>query len=235
MIDNMKYQSYPRKVGEDRILRRGDQLVVCSQVDMEEWQIRDNRKTAVYIDDAVWCLVEKQFSDDGEIRYILDPWPDYLRHIPGRRIRYDEAYVGACREADKKRKTLNRYGPLLGLLKFIIGFLPSGVKAAIEEKIGVPARNASFISIIIELYLLILIVFMHLIFTLASSYARFYSSSVVLSVPSLLLYVIVLTPDLVMRYNSYFRGDASPLGLFEWYFNFLCWILRIPLRKTGMQ
>jgi len=231
MIDNMKNQSYPRKVGEDRILRRGDQLVVCSQVDMEEWQIRDNRKTAVFIDDAVWCLVEKQFTDNGKIRYILDPWPDYLRHIPGRRIQYDEAYVGACREADKRRKTLNRYGPVLGLLKFIIGFLPSGVKAAIEKNIGVPARNASFISIIIELYLLLLIGFMLLIFSLAGLHVPI----ILLDVPTLLFYVIFLTPDLLVRYDSYSRGDASPLGLFEWYFKFLFWILRIPSRKTGMQ
>ena len=81
MIVRMKAHSYPRKVGEDRIVRRGGQLIVCSQVVMDEWEIRENRKTAIFIDGEVWCLVEKQFMDNKEVRYILDPWPDYGRRI----------------------------------------------------------------------------------------------------------------------------------------------------------
>ncbi len=231
MIDNMINQSYPRKVGDDRIFRRGERLIVCSKVDMDEWEIRDNRKTAIFIDDEVWCLVEKQFMDDEEVCYILDPWLDYLRHIPGRKIRYDEDYVRTCRERDKKRKIESRYGPLLNLFKWIIGFLPSSVKSFIEGKFGLPARNASFISIVIELYLLFLIGFMLLIFTFVGLHVPF----ILLSVPFLILLVIVLIPDLVMRYNSYLRGDASPLGFFEWYFKFLCWIFRIPSRKTSIR
>ena len=133
MIDNMKNHPYPRKVGEDRILRRGDQLVVCSKMDMDEWEIRENRKTAIFIGDEVWCLVEKQFTDNREVRYILDPWPDYLRQIPGRKIRYGEKYVRDCRELDKKRKIEDRYGSFLNFFKWFIGFLPSRMKSSIEE------------------------------------------------------------------------------------------------------
>ncbi|MBN2318666.1 MAG: hypothetical protein JXR49_06300 [Acidobacteria bacterium] len=143
-------------------------------------------------------------------------------------IRYDEEYVRTCKELDDKRKIENRYGPLLSLFKWIIGFLPSRLKSFIEEKFGVPSRNASFISIVIELYLFFLIGFMLLIFT----FAGFHANSLWLSVPFLIRCVMILAPDLVMRYDSYFRGDASPLGLFEWYFNFLCRIPRIPLRKN---
>jgi len=231
MMNKMNGSSFPRKVGEDRILRRGDQLVVCSKADMDEWQIRENRKTAIFIDDEVWCLVEKQFTDDREVRYVLDPWPDYLRHIPGRKIRYDEAYVRICKELDSKRRIENRYGPLLSFLKWIIGFLPSRLKSFTEGKFGVPARNASFISIVIELHLFFLIGFMLLIFT----FAGFHANSLWLSVPFLILCVIVLTPDLVMRYDSYIRGDASPLGLFEWYFLFLCRIFKISSPKRASR
>jgi hypothetical protein len=74
MIENMKNQSYPRRVGDDRIMRRGEQLIVCSKVDMEEWQVQQNRKTAILIDDEVWCLVGKQYKAAKEVRYFLDPW-----------------------------------------------------------------------------------------------------------------------------------------------------------------
>ena len=180
-------------------MRRGEQLVVCSKVDMDEWEIRDNRKTAIFIDDEVWCLVEKQFTDNKEVRYILDPWPEYGRQIPGRRIRYDKEYVRACRELDEKRKIENRYGPILSLFKWIIGFLPSRMKASVEEKFGVPARNATFISIIVELYLFFVFGFLLLIFTFASFHVR----SIVFSIPSLIRLVIILSLDLVMRYDSY--------------------------------
>jgi hypothetical protein len=212
-------------------MRRGDQIIVCSQVDMDEWQIRENRKTAIFIDDEVWCLVEKQFTDDKEVRYILDPWPDYARHIPGRRIRYDEEYVRACRELDEKRKFENRYGPVLSLFKWIIGFLPSRMKASIEEKFGVPARNATFISIIVELYLFFAVGALLLIFTVVN----FHFQASVFSIPSLIRLVIILSLDLVMRYDSYIRGDASPPGFWEWFFRFLYKrISRLLSRKTAM-
>jgi hypothetical protein len=38
----------------------------------------------------------------------------------------------------------------------------------------------------------------------------------VVFIPVFIVLVPVLFVDLVMRYNSYMREDASPLGVFEW-------------------
>jgi len=152
----MENCAYPRNVGEDVILRKGERLVVCSKVDMDEWEIGEIRKTAIYINDESWFIVGKQFSASGEVRYLLEPWLDAMREIPGRVIRYDEEYVRARDEAEKKKRFESRIYPILYLMSGLIGFLPSGVKAKIEAKFGVSARNTTIISIFIELLLFFL-------------------------------------------------------------------------------
>ncbi len=199
-------------MGDDRIARRGEQLVVCSKVDMDEWQIQQNRKTAIYINDEVWCLVGKQYTAAKEVRYLLDPWPEPLREIPGRRIRYDEEYVNARTEAEKKRKLGAVASPVLYHFRALIGFLPSRVKSTIEVNFGVPARNATFISIIIELLLFFVLGAFLQIFT----YGAMRQPELVVFIPVFIVLGPVLFLDLVIRYNSYIREDASPLGVFEW-------------------
>ena len=149
----MEKQTYPQTMGEDRIVRRGEQLIVCSKMDMDEWRVQENRVTAIYINNESWCLVGKQYTVAKEVRYILDPWPEHLHRIPGRRIKYDEEYVRVRDEAERKRKIEEGVGPILYHLRGLIGFLPSRVKSGIEANFGVPARNATFISIIVELFL----------------------------------------------------------------------------------
>jgi hypothetical protein len=189
-------------------VRRGEQLIVCSKVDMDDWQIQQNRKTAIYINDEAWCLVGKQYMAAKEVRYLLEPWPELQKEIPGRRIKYDEEYVKARNEARGKSKI----EPVLYHLRALIGFLPSRVKSRIEANLGIPARNATFISIIIEL----------LLFFVSGAFLQIFTYGAMRH-PALVVYIpvfIVLTPvifvDLVMRYNSYLRDDASPLGAFEW-------------------
>jgi hypothetical protein len=208
----MEHQTYPRRVGDDRIKRRGEQLVVCSKVDMDEWQIQQYRKTAIYINDEVWCLVGKQYMAAKEVRYLLDPWPELLKEIPGRRIRYDEEYVKARTEAERKRKIEAGVGPVLHHFKALIGFLPSRVKSRIQASFGVPARNATFISIIIELFLFFVLGAFLQIFT----FGAMRQPGLAVYIPVFIVLVPVLFVDLVMRYNSYIREDASPLGVFEW-------------------
>lgn len=210
IIEDMKNQIYPRRFGEDRIIRQGEHLVICSKVDMDDWQIRGTRKTAILIDDEIWCLVGKQFSATNEIHYILEPYSDYLSQLPGRRIRYDEDYVRDRAEVDKKRKTEARSEPFLYPFRWFIGFLPSHRKAAIEKKYGLPARNATSGSITVEFVLCVLL-------------GHFWWVSILfgpLVVPVYLTTVILLI-DIVFRYGSYFREDASPYGFLEWFFVFL--------------
>jgi hypothetical protein len=218
IIEHMKSQLYPRQVGEDRILRHGEQLVVCSKVDMDGWRVQETRKTAIIIDDEVWCLVGKQNTDNKEIHYILEPYSDYLSQLPGRRIRYDEEYVRACKEADEKKKIEERSDTFLYPFRGLIGFLPSYRKAAIEKKFGLPARNATIASIMIEFYILVLLGFFWWVFILVGPvvYLAYLS-------------VIVLFVDIIFRYGSYFRDDAIQYGFLEWFFLFLC---RKYMRKS---
>jgi hypothetical protein len=208
----MENRNYPGKVGEDRILRRGEQLLVCSNVDMDEWQVRQTRKTAIYINDEAWCLVGKQYTATNKVRYLLDPWPNQAKEIPGRRIRYDEEYVRARNEAEKKRKIESGIGPILYHLRAFVGFLPSCVKTRIESHFGVPARNATFVSIIVELFLFFVLGALLQILV----YGAMRAPQLVIFIPPLIVLVPVLFVDMAMRYHSYLREDASPWGLFEW-------------------
>ena len=179
---------------------------------MDEWSIQQYRKTVIFINDEAWCLVEKQYTAAKEVHYLLDPWPEHLHQIPGRRIRYDDDYVRSRNETEKKRKIKARFGPILNHLRAIIGFLPSRIKSVIEEKFGVPARNSTLISIIIELSLFVVLGAFLQIFT----YGSMRVPQLVIYVPLLIMLVVTTFVDLVMRYDSYLREDASPLGVFEW-------------------
>ena len=206
-------------VGNDRLLRKGNQLVVCSKADMDEWEVRQTRKTAIYINDEAWCLVGKEFSSKKELRYLLDPWPDIIREIPGRVIRYDEEYVRTRDEAVKKMRLESGIYPVLYIMKPLIGFLPSRVKIKIEEVSGISARNATRISIFIELLLffssgalLQISAFGFMYGFHVSEYARKFVSFI----PGFIALTLVIFIDLVIRYGSYLREEYSPLGALEW-------------------
>jgi len=207
------------KIGNDRILRRGSQLVVCSKVDMDDWQVQQTRKTAIYINDEMWCLVEKRYAAPKEVRYLLEPWPDHLHQIPGRSIKYDEEYVIARNEAQRKRRIEAGVGPVLYHFRWLIGFLPSRLKSRIEADFGVPARNATLLSIILELLVFFLLGALLQVFV----YGSMEHPLLVLNVPIFIALVIPVIFDLLMRYHSYIRDDASPWGLFEWA---ISWIWR---------
>jgi hypothetical protein len=200
------------RVGDDMVLRKGEQLIICSKSDMDEWQIQQTRKTAIYVDDEVWCLVEKRRTATKEVRYMLEPWPDHLHQIPGRRITYNEDYVKTRNEAQRKRRIEAGIGPVLYFFRAFIGFLPSGLKSRLESEFGVPARNATFLSIIVELLLFFLLGALLQIFV----YGSMRHPALVIYVPTFIALVVPVFSDVVMRYHSYLRDDASPWGSFEW-------------------
>jgi hypothetical protein len=210
----MAKQSYPRRVGEDTILRQGEQLIVCSKVDMDEWRVQENRRTAILIDEEVWCLTGKQYTELKEVHYYLDPWPDYMHRIPGKTIRYDYRYAMACKESDRKRKIENRAYPFLYPLRILIGFLPSFIKHRIEEHFGVSAREATIASILFELYLFFIVGTLLCIFSFVSPS----SPILIFCLPLLIPLVIVMGFDLVLRYDNHLRENPDPLGFCEWLF-----------------
>jgi hypothetical protein len=215
------------RVGEDRVVRRGNQLVVCSKADMEEWQIQQTRKTAIYINDEEWCLVGKEYAAAHEMRYLLDPWPEHSHQIPGRRIRYDEEYVSVRNEAQRRKRIEAGVGPVLYHLRALIGFLPSRLKSRIEDYFGVSARNATFLSIILELMVFFVLGAMLLIFV----FGAMRHPALVFYVPLFIGLVVPVSADLLMRYHSYLRDDASPWGVFEWAVSWMWSVIRLLLAR----
>jgi hypothetical protein len=205
-------KKYPIKIGEDRILRKENRLIICSKVDRKEWQVQTVRKTVICVDDELWQLSEKQQRMHKEIRYYLDPWLNAQKEIPGRIIRYDEAYVKACDEAEKKRKIAFAIGAILHIFRPLIGFFPSRIKTRIEANYGIPSRSITFVSIIIELLAFFVMGAFLQIFT----YGAMHAPQLVVFIPFFLVMPPILLIDVIVRYHSYFREDASPWGFYEW-------------------
>lgn len=208
----MTVQSYPIRVASDTLLRKGDQLIVCSKADMNEWQIQQTRKTIIRIEGEDWCLVGRHSTPAKEIRYQLEPWVDFAKEIPGRRIVYDENYVRARDEAAQSARLDFWVNPILCHARLLIGFLPSTVKARIERRFGIPARSATFISLIAELLVFFLLGALLQVFV----YGAMHAPSLVVFIPTLVIPVPLLFLDLIIRYGSYLREDPNPLGVLEW-------------------
>jgi hypothetical protein len=210
--------TYPLTLGKDRVFRRGNQLVVLSLVENPEWEVRENRKTAIVIGDEVWCLTGADAAGKRGMRYFLDPWPDHIHQIPGRRIRYDAGYVEARDEAMRRNRQCALAARVLVHFRLLIGFLPSGAKRTIEGKFGVSARSASFASIMLELFLFFAVGAIIWIFSFANMLGSAAETGFVLfdSAAISIWITLLLFFDMVMRYDSYWRGAGSPLGFCEW-------------------
>ncbi len=211
---------YPLRFGKDRVVQKGDQLLVYSAVDMPDWEIAENRKTAVFIGDQVWCLTGKEKLLAGGHRYILDPWPDYRDRIPGRRIRYDSAYVESRDEALATMKRGAARSCVLPPFEPILGFLPSRIKSRMEESSGFQARRATFLSFWVELFFFFgggVLVWV-LTFSSLWGMALAPGAGPDSALGATIVLVVALAADLIMRYDSYLRGDPSPYGFCEWLF-----------------
>lgn len=211
---------YPLRFGKDRVLQKGDQLVVYSTADMPDWEIAGNRKTAIFIKDQVWCLTGKASFPKGAIRYILDPWPDYIDCIPGRRIRYDAEYVASRDEALAALKSHVSLSWMLLPFEPLLGFLPSRVKSGIEERTCISARRASFMSLWVELFFFFLAGVVVWVLTYSSMWTMALApgSGPEASLAMMIILVIFLAADLINRYDSYLREDQIPCGFCEWIF-----------------
>jgi hypothetical protein len=194
---------------------------------MDEWEVQDKRKTVVYINNEAWRLVGEQFYAKNEVRYLLEPWPDAMREIPGRVIRYGEKYVKSRDEAFKKMRLESWTYPIFYVLSPLIGLLPSPVKSQIESIFGLSARDATLASLFIELLLIFSSVALFVLITATAADQAKDPNMVYIAVLNNVLHeivlVLILIIDLAIRYSSYLRDDRSPLGAFEWIWS---WIYR---------
>jgi len=204
--------------GTDRIVPRGDKLVVYSSVDMHDWQVRRYRRPAIIVDGVTYFVAKKEAGENKEVRYVLEPWPENFRDLAGRRIHYDEEYVRARDAARAEMRRRDLVYSLLLALKPLIGLMPSAAKLRIEAEFGISARSATFFSLWLEVCIFLGLGVLVSAFAYAGMYALAASGTIV--GPYLLLGLIVveaaLLIDLIMRYSSYLQEDLSPCGFYEW-------------------
>jgi hypothetical protein len=207
-------EAFPLKYGRDQVCRRGEDLVIYSACENPGWEVREHRGIGVLIGEDVWRVAAKETARNG-VRYTLAPWPDHLHQIPGRMIRYDEEYVRIRDAARIRDRRLNAGAMAIAPFKPFIGFLPSAVKARLEEIFGLPSRSATFASIVLEFFL----TFVAGVFSLIGDPFSFFGAS-------WWSYwaFLILPADIIMRFDSYLRGSFNPPGFYEWAASLIIWI-----------
>lgn len=141
--------SPPVAIGGDQVRFRGDAVVVESAADMPDWEFRAYRRTAVLFRDQRYFVSEKRLLPGGSYRYVLEPWGD-LTDLPGRTIVYDEAYV--VRRDAERRDAVRRDRASAALFWFgpLMGFLPSRLKLALNDRYAFHPVTLTLQSLFLE-------------------------------------------------------------------------------------
>jgi hypothetical protein len=209
-----------QNLGPDRVQHHGEQLIVQTGREMDDWVVRNYRKTTILFEGRRYYIARKEVLSPGRISYFLEQWPERSNEMPGKTIFYDLEYV---QERDRtflleQRHAWQRY-LLLPFLP-LIGFLFSPTKQRIEDSYGISARTTTLFSIWAELVGFLSLGVLAYAFAFANLYFLGWSLSF-FDVYFLATYVIgsiLLLVDVAMRYSSMLKEDLSPLGLFEWVF-----------------
>ncbi|MEE2775931.1 MAG: hypothetical protein VYE73_04110 [Acidobacteriota bacterium] len=210
------------RLGRDRILIREDRLVVVSRADMSDWVVREFRRTAVLHAGVRYCLDHRE-RRDGAFHYALKRWPDELRDMAGGIIEYDRDYV-ARRDAYTRALTkARRAEPLLVPLYPLIGLLPGRVKGWTADRYGLSEEKATVLSLYLEIAIVLAATTFLTIRLGAMGFAQGFGlrSGELASIgfgdrEGLIL--LLLAPDLLIRYPKVLRGGAYPYGFWEWLF-----------------
>lgn len=64
--------SHPLKLGDDRVVRKGEQVNIHTNVDMPDWMVRSYRRPAIFFEGKKYFLGRKDTSTYRRIRYQLD-------------------------------------------------------------------------------------------------------------------------------------------------------------------
>lgn len=195
-------------MGSDRVLPKGDAIVVEAACEMPEWKVTRYRKAAVVFEERVYFVAARTALRRGAWRYVLEPWPEDLHDRPGATIYYDEAYVRARDEARSEQARVGRKAIGLLFVAWLLGFLFSGVKLRLNERYGIDPITATEQSVFIQRPL----------FLGLSALLMFSAIAGILPVLPLLATVVVVLVDLVVRSDRLLRGGLRQYGFCEWMF-----------------
>jgi hypothetical protein len=200
--------SPPEAVGRDRIRYHGRAVVVESAVDMGDWEFRAYRRTAVLFRDLRYFVSEKRLLPDGSYRYILEPWEPDLTDLPGTVIGYDETYVAARDLARREEARRDRESAALFFVSPLLGFLPSRLKLALNDRYAFDPRDVTGQSLFLERVLLYLLIALLAIggFTRVLGGALLWVAGAAVGVAI----------DLVVRTGRLEVGEMEQPGFWEW-------------------
>jgi hypothetical protein len=206
------------RIGKDRVLRKGDALIVYSPADMYDWNATVFRRNAIVFEEIVWCVKEKRGVSRKLFRYHLEKRTEGLSDIPGRTIVYDAHYVADRDAFARTERIRHAQACFLRLLMPLIGLLPSKMKLRIEKNYLISAKSATVASICLELFLFFGAGFFNVIAVLVSLHPK--SEGLFIGDAMLLtLTTLVLVIDMWVRYGRHLREeDRSPFGFYEWVF-----------------
>lgn len=140
----------PEAIGGDQVRFRGSAVIVESAVEMPDWDFRAYRRTAVFFRDQRYFVSEKRLLPDGSYRYVLAPWGDDLTDLPGRTIVYDEGYV-VRRDAERRDSVRrDRVSAVLFWFGPLMGFLPSRLKLALNDRYAFHPVTLTLQSLFLE-------------------------------------------------------------------------------------
>jgi len=200
------------RLGNDQVLLRGDHLAILSSVDMQEWEVREHRKTLIHYDGRTWKLVRKVPCVGKRWRYELMPWTPGPMDSPGAEIEYGPEYVQTRDRAVGVGRRRDAGSLLLHWLSPLIGFLGSGTKRRLEESYGLDPVAATRRSIYLEILLLLgagVLISIGLMVTALGKGSPW-------PVRPFVLGFLFVGLDVLMRYDRILHEERFPPGLYQW-------------------
>lgn len=209
------------RVGSDRVTAADGRLVVESRADMPGWEVRDFRRAAIVYRGGRWFVAAKERSGGG-FRYTLEPWDDERNDIDGGSIEYDERYVVERDRARRGRAVAKGVHPFLIPLYPLIGLLPGAVKRRLADGWGISEERATVQSLVLEAVAALMIMALLSISSVARGIGPMFGVD---SIPWLrdsgragLVALVLVVPDIVIRYARILGESAHPYGFWEWLF-----------------
>jgi hypothetical protein len=197
------------RVGDtDWLDRDGDRVVVWAPRPMPEWKIGKHRRPMIVIDGARYA-VEEAAESGGGWRYILAPWRGTTHELPGVTIHYGDAYARDREEHARELVKATRGRAALLPLYPLLGFLPRALKSTLHMRYGFEPRAITVWSVRVELAAMLIEVVLGEVSTTTG--VPFGGGPVFAA-----LFVVLLLPDLLMRFGSLLDDDYEPYGLYDW-------------------
>lgn len=200
------------RIGPDRVLVGGDRLVIESPVDMEYWEVRTYRHTMIGFAGRCWRIVRTGTGSNKAFRYELEPWTPSPAELTGPTCDYGPAFVERRDRESADRRRRHMVGVFLVLVLPLIGVLGSATKRRIEARHAIRAIAATRASLYVEGVMM-----------LASATLLVIGSMVtVLGYPApwplgpLALGALILSPDLLFRYDRLVCEEQYPPGFYQW-------------------